>query len=244
MALNEGGKNLNQLRDEIGLTSSAILHSMRNMGIENLILKTKEGYFLTNIGKSQAILLNGLINSMSALSKTEDFWLNHDISGIPEVLLREIGDLRDCEVVKATPDDLLKTFSNYMRLVTRAKEIKCVSSIFYPEFPNMVKTLVNRKSDVELVLTRNVVDKVMEKHLSILKNLIYESNFELWVIDEEVKVAFTITESALSFALFLNDGTYDVSTDLIAYGTDAVDWGRKLFEYYRKRAKKIGPEDI
>ena len=127
MALNEGGKNLNQLRDEIGLTSSAILHSMRNMGIENLILKTKEGYFLTNIGKSQAILLNGLINSMSALSKTEDFWLNHDISGIPEVLLRGIGDLRDCEVIRGTTTDLFRVHSEFIKILTFAQNLILIS---------------------------------------------------------------------------------------------------------------------
>ncbi|MDY6964609.1 MAG: winged helix-turn-helix domain-containing protein [Halobacteriota archaeon] len=242
--LNEGVKNLGELREVLDLSSSTILHGMRGMELEALIENTATGYALTNIGKIQTILINDLIKSIAVLSKDRDFWLNHDISGIPEHLLKRIGELNDYEFVRSTPEDLLKTMSNYLYLVMKAKEVKGVSVVFAPQFPSVFKKLVKEKADVQLILTREVMAKTLETSRGILESLIPKPNFRLWEIDEEVKVAFSVTDSFLSFGLLRNDGTYDFDADLIAHDNEALNWARDLFEYYRKRSKMIGLDDI
>ena len=244
MDLNEGSKDLPQLKRSLGHDSSTIIHAMKDMKVENLIEVTKEGYALTNIGKTEVILLNHLLRSVSTLSKNEEFWLTHDLSGIPDHLLRRIGDLSNCEILVSPSDDLLSVFSNYFQIVMKAKGMKGVSPIFHPDLPNLVKTLVDVKADVELVLTQKVIKKATKTCQHKFKKMISESNFRLWMIDEDVKVAFTVTDSALSFGLFSNDGRYDMGTDLVAYNDDAIRWGRDLFEYYRMRAREVNPDDI
>ena len=248
MTLNGGPKDLSQLREQLSLSSSTIIHAIGDMGSEGIIERSPEqGYTLTNIGSVQAVLVNDLINVLGVLSRNREFWLTHDISGIPNHLLKRIGDLGDCEVVKSSPDDVFKIFSNYFQLVGKAKVLKGVSPIFYPDFPGLVKALVDKKSKVELVLTKEVFFKVMEMNqdrLKALNGFLSEGVLELWVIDGDIKVALTVTDSALSFGLFNCEGTYDVLTDLVSYGDKALNWGRELFEYYRIPSKKITPEEM
>ncbi|MDY6964610.1 MAG: winged helix-turn-helix domain-containing protein [Halobacteriota archaeon] len=245
--LNEDPKNLGELRKLLNLSSSTILQGMVEMEAEDLVENTEEGYALTNIGKIQKILIKDLLKSIVVISKDKDFWLNHDISGIPEHLLRRIGELGDCEIVGSAPDDLLKTFSNFIQIVMNAKEMKGVSPIYSPDYPNMVKTLVSKKADVDLVLSRKVLNKILETNqddLEVLRKIISEKYLRLLVIDEDVKEAFTITDSALSFGLFRKNGAFDTTADLIAHGDEACNWGRELFEYYRDRSRTIGIDDI
>jgi len=62
---------------------------------------------------------------------------------------------------------------------------------------------------------------------------------------DDIKVAFTVTESLLNFGLFRLDGGYDLGTDLICTGDSAVVWGRELFGHYRRISKQIeGIRDI
>lgn len=248
MTLNGGPKDLSQLREQLNLSSSTIIHAIGDMGAEGIIGRSPEqGYILTNIGNVQAVLVNDLINVLGVLSKNSEFWLTHDISGIPNHLLKRIGDLGDCDVVRSSPDDVLEVFSNYTTLITSAKEIKGVSPFFQPNLPKMMEALVHSGANVKLVLAKEVFFKVMETNqdrLKALNGFLSEGVLELWVIDSDLKVALTVTDSALSFGLFNCEGTYDALTDLVSYGDKALNWGRELFEYYRILSKKITPEEM
>ncbi|MDY6964611.1 MAG: winged helix-turn-helix domain-containing protein [Halobacteriota archaeon] len=242
VSLSKGSKNLGELRELLNLSSSTILHAMRNMEVEGFIENSVEGYTLTNIGKIQAILINNLIKAIAVLEKDKDFWLTHDLSAIPDHLLRRIGELDDLVAVKGNAWDVLKPHYNLIQLLMKAGEVKSVSPVFHSDYPEIIETLVNNKADVELILTDKVMAKILESSRDILERMISEPNFRLWVIDEDVKVAITVTDSALSLGLFRDDETYDISTDLISHTDDALNWGRDLFEYYRLRSKKIsGP---
>ncbi len=65
------------------------------------------------------------------------------------------------------------------------------------------------------------------------------SNFSLRVIEEDVGVAFTVTEAILSLGFFRPDGTYDYNTDLVSEDPAAIEWGNALFEYYWHRSADV-----
>ncbi len=64
-------------------------------------------------------------------------------------------------------------------------------------------------------------------------------NLHLWVLNEQVNMAFTVTEKFLSLGFYSKDGVYDGSRDLISESTEAINWAADLFEYYRRRSDKI-----
>ncbi|MDY6865242.1 MAG: winged helix-turn-helix domain-containing protein [Halobacteriota archaeon] len=245
MILNEENMKLGQLRDYLNLTSSTILHAMKDMEDEELLENTDEGYALTNIGKIQALMISDLIKTITVLTKNKDFWLTHDISGIPDYLLKRLGDLGGCDAVSGSKTDILKPHLNFIKILMEAKEVRGVSPIFYQEYPTIIEKLVENNANVETIVTNEVLSILKnEGYKSRLDDIINEKNFRLWVIDEEVKVAFTFTDSVLSLGLFRDDGTYDLTTDLIFDRKDAIEWSSELFEFYRNRSKRVKSEDI
>ncbi|SNQ59143.1 transcriptional regulator FilR1 domain-containing protein [Candidatus Methanoperedens nitratireducens] len=57
------------------------------------------------------------------------------------------------------------------------------------------------------------------------------------VTDENIKVGMTVTDRCLSLGLYKKDGvTYDTTTDLFSFNRRAIEWGRRLFEYYHQRS--------
>ncbi|MDY6931371.1 MAG: winged helix-turn-helix domain-containing protein [Halobacteriota archaeon] len=243
--LKERSMKLSGLRDDMNLTSSTILHAMKDMEDEGLIVNTEEGYTLTNIGRVQAILIADLIKAISVLTKNKDFWLSHDISGIPDYLLKRLGDLNGCEVVKSTTTDLFKPHSNFVGILSNSKEVKGVSPIFYREYPEIIERLVKKNVNVNTVVTNEVLSFLRTGgYKPRFEDLLKKENFRLWVMEEEIKVAFTVTDSFFSFGLFRKDGTYDVTTDLTSQRSGAIKWGNDLYEYYCKKSNRYTFKDF
>ena len=61
---------------------------------------------------------------------------------------------------------------------------------------------------------------------------------KIYLIDE-LKIAFTVTDTFLSLGLFTLDGRYDVTMDLVSEDKKALKWGLDLFEYFRKKSRRV-----
>lgn len=245
-SLEEGPKNLGHLRNLLNLSSSTIIHTMKDMEAEDLVERNIEGiYALTNVGKIQTIQLIEIVKAMCVFSKDKEFWLDHDISVIPVPLLKRIGDLIDFVFVGENTPNVLKAHLNFLQLLMKAKEVKGVSPIFYPDYTDVIKKLVIGETDVQIVVTDEVLDAMLSGgYHQLSKALLDKQNFSLWMTEEDIKGAFTVTDSAFSFGLFKSDNSYDLTKDIISHSDEALTWGRKLFEYYRKRAREIRSEDV
>ncbi|MCK4348985.1 MAG: winged helix-turn-helix domain-containing protein [Thermoplasmatales archaeon] len=248
MSLREGVKDLSDLKDEMKLESSTIIHSVRAMEGEDLLVEKEDGYHLTQIGKILSHKLFDMVKTLNALNNNREFWLSHQIDGIPQQFLERIGEVGDSEIVRASIRDIWKVYSTYFELIRKAKEFRGVSPVFHPRFPGAVEKLASKNVDTYLVMTNEVLESVLEaldeKHRERLRDTLHKDNFGLWITDDDIKVAFTVTDSIISLSLFSNDGAFDPTQDLISHNKEAINWGRELFEYYRKKAKRVKPEDI
>lgn len=233
ISLNEGKKPLGNLRDSLKISSSTAIHALRELEKYNLTFQDKnKNYSLTNIGRIIALKLLDFSNATEVLKKHERFWLEHDLSGIPEHMLEKIGWLKDSVCVSDTDTDIFKAHSNFIGLLKNAKEIRGVSSIFVPDYASLFEELIiNKKVDVRIVLTQEVIEKIDEK---IFEKISAKGNsrFKLYIMKENINVAFTVTDYFFSLGLFRIDRTYDYSHDLISYSKEAIAWGKELFEHY------------
>lgn len=242
LALGGSEAKIGKLSEKLNLTTSNIIHAMKALEDMEIVEKDREVYNLTNIGYIIYTIFNDVIGSISALTKNREFWFSHDISGIPIHLERCIGLLRNCEVIKSTPDDVTRAQSNFNRIVSKAKDMKGISPIYCKEFYDHVEALLINKVDVELILTDIVLDKVLEEageEKGLLEGAYSDGHLRLFTIDEGVKVAFTITDSVVSLGFFDHEGNYDMASDLVGYDEGALEWGRQLHEYYRNQAREV-----
>jgi predicted transcriptional regulator len=231
-------KPLSELRDALGVSSTTAIHALRELERDNLVFQDEHrDYALTKIGEVIALKLTDFVNAIEVLKKYEEFWLTHDLSGIPPSLMEKIGCLKDSTIMETTSADTLKVYANFVEILRNAKEIRGVTSMFVLEFQLLLKELTLEKNvDVELILTKEILEGIDKE---ILKEIFADksSKLKLYMMKEDMKAAFTVTDSLISFGLFHIDGTYDWNNDLVSYSGKAIEWGRELFEWYRKHAE-------
>ncbi|MDY7038052.1 MAG: hypothetical protein SV375_18050 [Thermodesulfobacteriota bacterium] len=148
-SLNDGDKDLSRLRDDLDLGGPSILHAIKELEVGSLVKRNDYGdYSLTNIGKVQAILLTDLIKTIAVLSEHKEFWLSHDISGIPEDLLKGTGELNGCKIIRSTTTDLFRPFSNFIEMLGESKRVKAILPIFHEDFPRVIGDLLRKQASV------------------------------------------------------------------------------------------------
>ena len=244
MSLMEECKTSGQLRDELGGSSSTIIHAARDLERENLLVEQEDGYHLTSIGYVISSKLSDMVGSTAVLEKNKDFWLTHNIRAIPEEFLGRIKEIGEYNVLTSSVRDIFKTLTVYMEFARKAKEFLGVSPIFVDAFIPLIKKLLKGGARVKLVLTEDVIAELVGKDKKGFKDILRNKNISIWKINEDVKVAFTVTDSIFSLGLFGLDGIYDASHDLVSREQGAINWGRELFEYYKSRARKLEMENI
>lgn len=240
ISLCDGKKSLSELRDSIGSSSTTAIHALRELEKGSILIQDEDkDYVLTKIGEIVALKLIDFVQAIDVLKKYENFWLSHDSRDIPEHMLEKIGALRDSTMVEASATDVLKILTDFIELLKNSKEIRGVTSMFIPEFGSLLKELTIEKNvDVELVLTKEILEGIDKE---ILKEIFADksSKLKLYLIKEDIKVAFTVTESFLSFGLFNFDGAYDWNKDILDTSEEGIRWGLELYEWYRQRSDEI-----
>lgn len=239
LCLKDGPKTVRYIEKAIGIRTSTILHSVKEMIEAGLIKRTSDGYRLTNIGEIQAVLLDDLVSCIVALDEHKDFWQSHDISGIPIHLRKKIGMLTDSEVFKDGPVTVLSTQEYFISELKKAKRIYGVSPIIAPGYAESIACAVENGSQVDLIITGKIFNIIIKESKESLIHLLASKGFRLYCLEEELTVAFTVTDRILSLGLFRQDGRYDVTSDLNCRGEKALLWGRELFDYYLHRSKPI-----
>ena len=242
LCLRNGPLTVKDIEKLIETRPSTILHSVKDMIEDGLVARTSNGYALTNIGKIQAIILNDLISCIVALDQHKDFWQSHDIGSIPIELQKKIGMLIESEVFKDNPVAILKTHEYFISELRMAKYVKGVSPIIVPGYAEAIAFAVEQGSEVDLILTDEILQLVIKENHDVLQSLLESNKFRLRSLKDDVTVAFTVTDRVLSLGLFHKDGEYDVSSDLICRGEKALKWGEELFNYYL--GKSIPVKDI
>lgn len=240
ISLNEHEKSLGDLRDGLNISSTTALHALKELETSNLTFQRESKiYTLTNIGRIMAMKLLDFSNAAEVLKKHERFWLDHDMSGIPDHLLLKMGHLKNSYIEKAPSTDIFKVYSNFIELLKKAREIRGVSSIFVPDYSIIFREIIlNRKIDTKLVLTEEVLKRLDKETLNEICND-KSTKLELYISKQNIKIGFISTDSALSLGLYDHLGTYDWNQDLISNDKEAINWGYELFEFYAKKSEMI-----
>lgn len=244
LSLKERGKRLNEFKIQ-GSLKPSLSHALKKLENEDMIFKKGKRYFLSSLGRIYAVKYENLFKSFSAVKNCEKMWLNHLIDGIPSFLIKKIGYLNNSFIVESTPTDIIKPHTYYAEILSRSSNIKIVSPIFYYPLFDLYTSGLQNEAEAEIILTPLIFDAMIKSiGLERLEETISLNNLKFLSIDEDIKIALTVTERFLNLGLFLNDGIYDATMSLVSYDEDAISWGEELYCYYFKKAKIIHINDI
>ncbi|MCE7699144.1 MAG: DUF1724 domain-containing protein [Methanobacterium paludis] len=248
ISLTEGPKNLADLRSDIHRSPSTILHGMNQLREKELVFRESGQYSLSQTGE---ILTNKIIDTTRAVNSVNTckcLFLNHEIKSIPQSLIKDIGCLSNAYTVKSTSIDILKPHTTLSNLLSKTKNVKHLSSVFYPQIAELFLKVIENNVKLDLILTEEVLNKFIGMvGVEKLKKPILAGDLKLWIVDDGMKIFFTMGDNFISMGLFSTEGSYDVNVFLISEnedcdGEEAISWGNRLFNHYLRSAKEFKPE--
>ena len=240
-ALRNGKKmTLSELSEHVGASSPACVHALRELTKEHVTRQDeKRNYLLTNIGEIVTRKFAEVNATITALSEHREFWLDYDLSDIPEQLLDKIGYLADSTIVSSTATDLFNVFNSFFMLLENSKEIRGISPIFIGDMTTLFNRLYEKNIDIELVFTPDVLNATLK--IADKKDLgnALKKNLKIFEIEKQPNFAATVTDYFFFIGFFKPDGQFDWSNSLLSYSPDALTWGQELYAYYVEKAEAV-----
>jgi len=239
ISLKDGSKNLADLRKDIHLSSSTILHGMSQLEEKNLIFRESGNYSLSQKGEIAAYKLIDLVKSIYSLNKLQNLFLHHDISAIPTKLFKDIGCLEDSLIIKATETDIMKPQDVRLAMISKSNNIKHLSSVFDLSTTQIFLNALEKGGNVELILTTGIMEKFVETtDKKVIQKWIKKGSLTLLKLEDDVKISLTIGDDFMTMGLFSTSGAYDLNVALISQEKDALSWGESLYEYHLQQTSK------
>ena len=231
ISLKEKPKKLGNLKDEVHMRSSSILHSMSQLEAKNLITREFQSYSLSQTGEMAATVLIDMVNSFSLIKENENFWLNHDINEIPEDLIGKINELSDSKIMNSSISSSKQ--STFRELLSNCEVIKGIISpiIIHDELE-----IVNKKEDIHLILADNNLNDVIEKLK--FQDISITENIKLWKIKDNLKLILIVTDKFMLLNLPPVQENDSISY-LINETEESIEWGNELFNYYLGQAEEL-----
>ena len=244
-ALKDGPLRLADLRRVVNANAPNTSSKAKDLESMGIIERMEGDYQLTPYGRSVRNKIEQSLEFYATYEKFKEFWESLDTSGIPEFLFDRISDLNDSMFVKNTETEVVKSYEYFLEFLKTIKSrFYGVTPIFHKEWVTISKLLIEKGVDAQIVATEDVIRQVVKYSTDRFKKLCDEKNVKVYLAEEGLLAAFTVTESTLSFTLREKHPPVCYMTmDLYSQSPRAIKWGLDLFDYYKKQAKPVKLSD-
>ncbi|MGB9937674.1 MAG: helix-turn-helix transcriptional regulator [Methanobacterium sp.] len=220
ISLKNGPKKLPDLKKDIHVNSSTILHNIRQLESKDIILKEFQQYSLSQTGEIITHNLISFLNSIYFIKNQKKFWLEHKIESIPPNLINYMECLRDIDVCT-----IKSSYSILEELLKKSNNIKCIFS--YPIYGDkLFKIICEENNHFKALLAGEYTS------LECLKN----KNFHL-LDNENLGLNLIILEEIIFLNISYLNGMPDKEYCLMGKSKEGIKWGTKLFDYYLSQSE-------
>ncbi len=241
LALAEGTRTLAELREVTGSSSQALIPKIRKLESGNFMEISEYEYHLTPIGRILTMKIQDIILYKSVTKKHKIFFDGHYVEAIPEAFLQEIGALFHSEMISDTNVDIFNVYFNFLKAIADAEAVYILSPISSPAHTDAVLKRIKEGIYVETLVGRDLLAQLStSSHFDRIRELASHTSSRILVLDDMPKLGLTVTDKCISLGLYKNDSvTYDTTTDLFSKDSHAVEWGMRLYRYYRDQAEEL-----
>jgi predicted transcriptional regulator len=220
--LNKEPQRLTDISKLLGLTSAEVSRHLGRLSKANLISRDSDGrYRTTPFGM---VILHELSN-LKFLTKHNQYFLNHDLSVIPDEL-RWLNALSKCEIVEGTleimsmVEDLTKNAKRHIKIMSN-QPMRAMVDINHQKAKKGVDFKVIYPSDADV-----------PKAYRPKKGL----PLEVRLLDE-VKFSMKINEEIAGMVLPNLEGKIDYEFGLMGKEPQFRRWSELLFDYFWEKAE-------
>lgn len=202
---------------------------------DRLLIERTDGkqWHLTGLG---TVVADGLCRQRrleAALAADREYWRSHDVTVLPAPFRGTLHALAECEIVRATAADPQRVVRFVRDRVASADGFDGVTPVFTPDYETALTDVAERCTP-RIVVDPSVVEEVYDGSADRAR---IDRGVEVRALD--VDVAMGVVDDALLLSLPTRDGEYDLRTELVSTGSEAVEWGEHLFEWYWNRATPL-----
>jgi predicted transcriptional regulator len=241
LLLGRGPRTTGEIKTLLDVSPTAILPQIKRLTDSDLVIQKNGIYELTDMGDQVFKKVQSLVNVLTLLERN-DYWIEHDLSGIPQYLLDRIGDLKDCKLVETDPSQMFEPNAELLEFFSSSRYLMVFSSFYRPEFLPLYMRLGRLESDVTLIFTESVLEKYMQNYEKKIRKLATLENAELFVCNDGVKLAeLMVSDHGMMISLFDSNGRFYYEY-MSCSEPEAVNWARELLELYKSKAWKIESE--
>jgi predicted transcriptional regulator len=241
LLLGEKPRTMEEIKTLLDVSPTAILPQIKRFTDSDLVIQKNGSYELTDMGDQVFKKVQSLVNVLTLLER-DNYWIEHDLSGIPQHLLGRIGDLKDCKLVEADPSQIFEPSTELLNFFSSSSYLLVFSSFYRPEFLPLYTRLGRQGSDVTLIFTESVLEKIMHNYEKKIRKLATLQNAELFICNDGVKLAeLMVSDRGMMISLFDSNGRF-YHDYMSCSEPAAVNWSKELFEFYKSRAWQIESE--
>ncbi len=241
LLLGEEPRTMEEIKTLLDVSPTAILPQIKRLTDSDLVIQKNGSYELTDMGDQVFKRVKSLVNVLILLER-DNYWIEHDLSGIPPYLLNKIGDLKDCKLVEPDPSQIFEPSTELLKFFSSSRYLMVFSSFYRPEFLPLYTRLARLESDVTLIFTESVLEKIMQNYEKKIRKFTTLQNTELFVCNDGVKLAeLMVSDRGMMVSLFDSNGRfyYDYMS---CSEPEAINWAKELFEFYKSTAWQIESE--
>lgn len=241
LLLGEEPRPMEEIKTLLDVSPMAILPQIKRLTDSDLVIQKNGSYELTDMGDQVFKRVKSLVNVLILLEK-DNYWIEHDLSGIPPYLLNKIGDLKDCKLVEPDPSQIFEPSTELLEFFSSSRYLMVFSSFYRPEFLPLYTRLARLESNVTLIFTESVLEKIMQNYEKKIRKFTTLQNTELFVCNDGVKLAeLMVSDRGMMVSLFDSNGRfyYDYMS---CSEPEAINWAKELFEFYKSTAWQIESE--
>jgi predicted transcriptional regulator len=237
--LEAGPRSLTEIREYMDITSPEVSPRLKELVEHGLVSVEDKRYMLAPMGKVLVSHLRPFVRTIDLFEKYPEFWESHDLSGIPDVMLGRIHELSHCQYIEDTPENIQLTKGEFENIVLNSKFIYGVSNVFDESMPGLFLKVFRKKIPVSVIFSGPVMGIINKKFVEMFLKYSRHDNIDVYLMAEEMKTSFILTDTHLYLSLFYKSGRHDLQSNLVGTDPEALKWGKDLFEHYKALSVKV-----
>jgi len=240
--LRNGPLSWDEIKTQLNVTASGMLPQIKILEEEGLITKEGRLFQLTDIGHLVVYHLEPFDKTLTVIEQQKKFWQEHDIESIPPEFLVRIGEIKNSQIIEAGLEDSFEPHNQFLEMILQSKKVAGLSPLVHPLYPRFFLSLAEQGHEVNLILTKNAYKKIEREYYDMLLEGLQYENARLSIYESNVRFAYIVTNNRFSMSLFMKNGIFDSTRDIVSNDPSAIRFGEDLFSYCLSKSRPVNTE--
>lgn len=223
---------------DLPASKSGVYKALNELSDRSLVVETAGEWEPTAAGRLVADELERH-DRLESLLGDREYWLAHDVTGLPERFRRRLSELADVTILRNPENDPRYLEQHWVERMPGADRLWVGSRVIHRPYADAMDDQAAGGGDARLVIHGPVLDQFLDRYDVDPEdvNRSRPETVEQRVCD--IPCSFMLTEDLFTLSFPTHDGEYDQDSVVVCRGETALRFGRDLFSYYWERGEPV-----